>query len=145
MIFILIDLLCSGVVIEDVNLKNCISYNFSNIRLLIFDTVVKNLFGHAEINCYNSDAIFPSERFEKIVKQRQNYCLFFESCNSPADLIKVFTQTILRVYFSSSHDIFPDFDDSYDLSLFIKKKFSSINIFSPAIALGLLIISLSIM
>ena len=50
--------------------------------------MVKNLFFDAKIDCYNYDVIFPSERFDKIVKQRQNYCLFFESCNSPADLIK---------------------------------------------------------
>ena len=97
--------LCSRVVIKDINLKSCISHNFSNIRPLNFNTVVKNLFVDAEIDCYNFDVTFPAARFEKTVKQRQNYCLLFESCNSPADLIKFFTQTMLRVYFSSLRNI----------------------------------------
>ena len=78
--------LCSRVVIKDVNLKNCISDNFSNIRPRNFNIAVKNLFVYAEMHCYIYDLILPSECFEKNVKQRQNYCLFFESCNSRADL-----------------------------------------------------------
>ena len=129
--------LCSRVVIKDIHLKNCILHNFSNIRPLNLNTVVKNLFVDEEIDCYNYDVIFPSARFEKIVKQAQNCCLLFESCNSPADFINFFTQTMLRFYFNSLRDIFADFGDSYSLSVFYQEKFSSINICSAAIALEL--------
>ena len=95
---------------------------------------MKNLFIDAKINFHNYDIIFLTERFEKIVKQRQNFCLFFESSNSPMHLKKIFKQTMLRVYFNSLHDNFADFEDSYGLFVFYQKKFSSINIFSAAIA-----------
>ena len=108
--------------------------------------MVKNLFFDANIDCYNHDVIFHPERFDKIVKQRQNYCLFFESCNSPADLIKFIYLQFKFIYslFQSLQDIFADFDDSYGLSVFYQKKFNSINICS-AIWLLSYIIFLSIM
>ena len=62
-------------------------------------------------------------------------CLFFESCNSPADVTKFFTQTMLRAHFNSLRNIFADFDDSCSLSVFYQKRFSSRNIFSVAISL----------
>ena len=99
--------------------------------------MAKNLFVDSKIYCYNCGVIFPSGRFEKIVKPKQNFCLFFESCNSQLDLIKFFTQTMLRVYFNSLHDIFADFDDKYGLSVFYQKKSSSVDIFSSDIALEL--------
>ena len=64
--------------------------------------------------------------------------LFFENCNSLADLLKYFLHKLcLRVNFNSLYDIFADFDDIYSLCIFYQKKIHSINIFSLTIALEL--------
>ena len=61
---------------------------------------MKSLFGEAEIDCYRLDIYFPTGCFDRIVKQRQNHCfVFFENCNSLADLPKFFTQTMLKSLF----------------------------------------------
>ena len=128
--------LCSKVVITNEFLtahltENFKSVNINNIQYLKKMTI---FFIDSGINRYNLDIYFPSNCFVSVAKRSKNYCLFLESCNSPADLVKLFCQVMMQIHFNSMYECFSFFPDFS--SYFFKKYFKDTSTFLQILLLN---------